>query len=127
MGKSSNRSTEYFFTGKYYDDDDGNNIVAIGVGGVIYAKGGDDRITLGSIGATVYADSGNKVVNGGAGYLKIVDKEGNLSVHGAAVIRVLIRAAMVIFHLLARREGLLSITGEATVISISLGRLLIMA
>ncbi|MCW7547754.1 MARTX multifunctional-autoprocessing repeats-in-toxin holotoxin RtxA [Photorhabdus sp. APURE] len=84
MGKSSNRSTEYFFTGKYYDDDDGNNIVAIGVGGVIYAKGGDDRITLGSIGATVYADSGNKVVNGGAGYLKIVDKEGNLSVHGAA-------------------------------------------
>ncbi|MCW7764180.1 MARTX multifunctional-autoprocessing repeats-in-toxin holotoxin RtxA [Photorhabdus luminescens] len=83
MGKSSNRSTEYFFTGKYYDDDDGNNIVAIGVGGVIYAKGGDDRITLGSIGATVYADSGNKVVNGGAGYLKIVDKEGNLSVHGA--------------------------------------------
>ncbi|WP_118987205.1 MARTX multifunctional-autoprocessing repeats-in-toxin holotoxin RtxA [Photorhabdus sp. CRCIA-P01] len=84
MGKSSNRSTEYFFTGKYYDDDDGNNIVAIGVGGVIYAKGGDDHITLGSIGATVYADSGNKVVNGGAGYLKIVDKEGNLAVHGAA-------------------------------------------
>ncbi|KTL60633.1 hypothetical protein AA106_12080 [Photorhabdus laumondii subsp. laumondii] len=84
MGKSSNRSAEYFFTGRYYDDDDGNNIVAIGVGGIIYAKGGDDRITLGSIGATVYADSGNKVVNGGAGYLKIVDKEGNLAVHGAA-------------------------------------------
>lgn len=84
MGKSSNRSTEYFFTGKYYDDDDGNNIVAIGVGGVIYAKGGDDRIILGSIGATVYADSGNKVVDGSAGYLKVVDKEGNLAVHGAA-------------------------------------------
>ncbi|MCC8466062.1 MARTX multifunctional-autoprocessing repeats-in-toxin holotoxin RtxA [Photorhabdus bodei] len=84
MGKSSNRSTEYFFTGKYYDDDDGNNIFAIGVGGVIYAKGGDDRIILGSIGATVYADSGNKVVDGSAGYLKVVDKEGNLAVHGAA-------------------------------------------
>ncbi|MQL46524.1 MARTX multifunctional-autoprocessing repeats-in-toxin holotoxin RtxA [Photorhabdus khanii] len=84
MGKSSNRSTEYFFTGKYYDDDDSNNIVAIGVAGTVYAKGGDDHITLGSLGATIYADSGNKIVDGGAGYLKIVDIEGNLAVQGAA-------------------------------------------
>ncbi|MBS9444233.1 MARTX multifunctional-autoprocessing repeats-in-toxin holotoxin RtxA [Photorhabdus heterorhabditis] len=84
MGKSSNRSTEYFFTGKYYDDDDGNNIVAIGVGGEIYAKGGNDHITVGSLGATIYASSGDKTVDGGAGYLKIVNIDGNLNVHGAA-------------------------------------------
>ncbi|NHB98291.1 MARTX multifunctional-autoprocessing repeats-in-toxin holotoxin RtxA [Photorhabdus stackebrandtii] len=84
MGKSSNRSTEYFFTGKYQDDDDGNNIVAIGVGGVIYAKGGNDHITVGSLGATIYASSGDKAVDGGAGYLKIVSMDGDLDVHGAA-------------------------------------------
>ncbi|MGV7963887.1 MARTX multifunctional-autoprocessing repeats-in-toxin holotoxin RtxA [Photorhabdus tasmaniensis] len=84
MGKSSNRSTEYFFTGKYQDDDDGNNIVAIGVGGVIYAEGGDDHITVGSLGATIYASSGDKAVEGGAGYLKIVSIDGDLNVHGAA-------------------------------------------
>ncbi|CAQ85115.1 MULTISPECIES: MARTX multifunctional-autoprocessing repeats-in-toxin holotoxin RtxA [Photorhabdus] len=84
MGKSSNRSTEYFFTGKYYDDDDGNNIVAIGVGGEIYAKGGNDHIIVGSLGATIYASSGDKTVDGGAGYLKIVNIDGDLNVHGAA-------------------------------------------
>ncbi|SFU67752.1 MARTX multifunctional-autoprocessing repeats-in-toxin holotoxin RtxA [Xenorhabdus koppenhoeferi] len=83
MGKSSNRSTEYFFTGKYQDDDGSNNIFAVGVKGVIYAKGGDDHITVGSLGATIYASSGNKVVDGGAGYLKIVSIDGDLNVHGA--------------------------------------------
>ncbi|NHB62015.1 MARTX multifunctional-autoprocessing repeats-in-toxin holotoxin RtxA [Photorhabdus sp. RW14-46] len=84
MGKSSNRSAEFFFTGKYYDDDGGNNIVAIGVGGEIYAKGGNDHITVGSLGATIYASSGDKTVDGGAGYLKIVNIDGDLKVHGAA-------------------------------------------
>ncbi|MBD2809639.1 MARTX multifunctional-autoprocessing repeats-in-toxin holotoxin RtxA [Xenorhabdus sp. Vera] len=84
MGKSSNRSTEYFFTGKYQDDDDSNNIVAVGVGGVIYAEGGNDHITVGSLGATIYASSGDKAVDGGAGYLKIVSIDGDLNVHGAA-------------------------------------------
>ncbi|WP_118985398.1 MARTX multifunctional-autoprocessing repeats-in-toxin holotoxin RtxA [Photorhabdus sp. CRCIA-P01] len=84
MGKSSNRSAEFFFTGKYDDDDGGNNIVAIGLGGEIYAKKGNDNITVGALETTIHAISGDKAVEGAAGYLKIVDIDSNLKVHGAA-------------------------------------------
>ncbi len=82
MGKSSNRGTQYFFTGKYLADDDNNNINAIGFGGHIYAHGGDDHITLGSIAAKVYTDVGHDTVVGGAAYLEIEDSKGDLSVKG---------------------------------------------
>ncbi|MCC8378158.1 MARTX multifunctional-autoprocessing repeats-in-toxin holotoxin RtxA [Xenorhabdus sp. PB30.3] len=84
MGKSSNRSTEYFFTGRYEDDNDGNTIHAIGVGGVINAYGGNDYIVVGSIGATVNTTWGHDTVVGGAGYLNINDTSGSLTVKGGS-------------------------------------------
>ncbi|MBS9443676.1 MARTX multifunctional-autoprocessing repeats-in-toxin holotoxin RtxA [Photorhabdus heterorhabditis] len=84
MGKSSNRSAEYFFTGNYFADDDDNDIDAIGFGGYIYARGGNDYITLGSIAAKVYTGTGNDTVVSGAAYLEIEDSTGNLTVKGGA-------------------------------------------
>ncbi|MBD2822529.1 MARTX multifunctional-autoprocessing repeats-in-toxin holotoxin RtxA [Xenorhabdus sp. 42] len=84
MGKSSNRSTEYFFTGKYEDDNDGNTIHAIGAGGVINAYGGNDYIVVGSIGATVNTTWGHDTVVGSAGYLNINDTSGSLMVKGGS-------------------------------------------
>ncbi|WP_445494562.1 MARTX multifunctional-autoprocessing repeats-in-toxin holotoxin RtxA [Photorhabdus sp. SF281] len=87
MGKSSNRSTEYFFTGKYYDDNDGNNITAIGVGGDVYAYGGDDNITVGSFKVDVYHTDGELSVKGASGYAGICKTgNGGLSFAGAAGI-----------------------------------------
>ncbi|MBS9437878.1 MARTX multifunctional-autoprocessing repeats-in-toxin holotoxin RtxA [Photorhabdus noenieputensis] len=85
MGKSSNRSTEYFFTGKYYDDNDGNSITAIGVGGEVYAYGGNDDVTVGSLKVDVYHTDGDLAVKGASGYAGI-SKTGNgsLSFAGAA-------------------------------------------
>ncbi|MCW7547488.1 MARTX multifunctional-autoprocessing repeats-in-toxin holotoxin RtxA [Photorhabdus sp. APURE] len=85
MGKSSNRSTEYFFTGKYYDDNDGNSITAIGVGGEVYAYGGNDDVTVGSVKVDVYHTDGDLSVKGASGYAGI-SKTGNgsLSFAGAA-------------------------------------------
>ncbi|WP_387488962.1 MARTX multifunctional-autoprocessing repeats-in-toxin holotoxin RtxA [Photorhabdus sp. RM96S] len=85
MGKSSNRSTEYFFTGKYYDDNDGNSITAIGIGGEVYAYGGDDDVTVGSLKVGVYHTNGELSVKGASGYTGI-SKTGNggLSFAGAA-------------------------------------------
>ncbi|PQQ22702.1 MARTX multifunctional-autoprocessing repeats-in-toxin holotoxin RtxA [Photorhabdus hindustanensis] len=85
MGKSSNRSTEYFFTGKYYDDNDGNSITAIGVGGEVYAYGGNDDVTVGSLKVDVYHTDGDLAVKGASGYAG-VSKTGNggLSFAGAA-------------------------------------------
>ncbi|WP_118987203.1 MARTX multifunctional-autoprocessing repeats-in-toxin holotoxin RtxA [Photorhabdus sp. CRCIA-P01] len=82
MGKSSNSSARYFFTGNYVADDNNNDINAIGFGGHIYARGGNDRITLGSIAAKVYTGDGDDSVVGGAAYLEIMDSEGELSVKG---------------------------------------------
>ncbi|MGV7963463.1 MARTX multifunctional-autoprocessing repeats-in-toxin holotoxin RtxA [Photorhabdus tasmaniensis] len=85
MGKSSNRSTEYFFTGKYYDDNDGNNITAIGVGGDVYAYGGDDNVTVGSFKVDVYHTNGELSVKGAAGYAGICKTgNGGLSFAGGA-------------------------------------------
>ncbi|MBS9423527.1 MARTX multifunctional-autoprocessing repeats-in-toxin holotoxin RtxA [Photorhabdus caribbeanensis] len=84
MGKSSSRSAEYFFTGNYFADDNDNDINAIGFGGYIYARGGNDHITLGSIAAKVYAGAGNDTVVGGAAYLSVEDSTGNLIVKGGA-------------------------------------------
>ncbi|MER2372187.1 MARTX multifunctional-autoprocessing repeats-in-toxin holotoxin RtxA, partial [Photorhabdus laumondii] len=87
MGKSSNRSTEYIFTGKYYDDDDNidNSITAIGIGGNVYAYGGDDDVTVGSFKVDVYHTDGDLAVKGASGYTGI-HKTGNggLSFAGAA-------------------------------------------
>ncbi|WP_387440160.1 MARTX multifunctional-autoprocessing repeats-in-toxin holotoxin RtxA, partial [Photorhabdus sp. RM105S] len=85
MGKSSNRSTEYFFTGKYYDDNDGNSITAIGVGGEVYAYGGNDDVTVGSLKVDVYHTNGELSVKGASGYTGI-RKTGNggLSFSGAS-------------------------------------------
>ncbi|WP_036774514.1 MARTX multifunctional-autoprocessing repeats-in-toxin holotoxin RtxA [Photorhabdus australis] len=84
MGKSSNRSTEYFFTGKYYDDNDGNSITAIGVGGDVYAYGGDDDVIVGSLKVDIYHTNGELSVKGASGYTGI-NKTGNggLSFAGA--------------------------------------------
>ncbi len=84
MGKSSSRSAQYFFTGNYIADNDNNNIDAIGIGGRIYARGGDDHITLGSIAAKVYTGEGDDTVVGGAAYLEIEDTLGDLSIKGGA-------------------------------------------
>ncbi|MEZ9654411.1 MARTX multifunctional-autoprocessing repeats-in-toxin holotoxin RtxA [Vibrio splendidus] len=84
MGKPFWRSVEYFFTGNYSGDEGNNKIAAIGFGGKIYARGGDDYVTIGSIGATVYTGSGNDTVVGGAAYLRVEDSVGNLNVTGAA-------------------------------------------
>ncbi|AOM40843.1 MARTX multifunctional-autoprocessing repeats-in-toxin holotoxin RtxA [Xenorhabdus hominickii] len=84
MGKSSNRSTEYFFTGRYEDDNDGNTIHAIGVGGVINAYGGNDYIVVASVAATVNTTWGHDTVVGGAGYLNINDTSGSLTVKGGS-------------------------------------------
>ncbi|MQL49701.1 MARTX multifunctional-autoprocessing repeats-in-toxin holotoxin RtxA [Photorhabdus khanii] len=85
MGKSSNRSTEYFFTGKYYDDNDGNNITAIGVGGDVYAYGGDDNVTVGSFKVDVYHTEGELSVKGASGYAGICKTgNGGLSFSGTA-------------------------------------------
>ncbi|TDB59782.1 MARTX multifunctional-autoprocessing repeats-in-toxin holotoxin RtxA [Photorhabdus khanii] len=85
MGKSSNRSTEYFFTGKYYDDNEGNDITAIGVGGEVYAYGGDDNVTVGSFKVDVYHTEGELSVKGASGYAGICKTgNGDLSFAGAA-------------------------------------------
>ncbi|ERT11658.1 MARTX multifunctional-autoprocessing repeats-in-toxin holotoxin RtxA [Photorhabdus temperata] len=84
MGKSSSSSAQYFFTGNYVADNDNNNIDAIGIGGRIYARGGDDYITLGSIAAKVYTGEGDDTVVGGAAYLEIEDTSGDLSIKGGA-------------------------------------------
>ncbi|CDL79447.1 MARTX multifunctional-autoprocessing repeats-in-toxin holotoxin RtxA [Xenorhabdus cabanillasii] len=84
MGKSSNRSAEYFFTGRYEDDNDGNTIHAIGVGGVINAYGGNDYIVVGSIGATINTTWGHDTIVGGAGYLNVNDTSGSLTVKGGS-------------------------------------------
>ncbi|OHV55592.1 peptidase C80 [Photorhabdus temperata] len=85
MGKSSNRSTEYFFTGKYYDDNDGNDITAIGVGGEVYAYSGDDNVTVGSFKVDVYHTEGELSVKGASGYAGICKTgNGGLSFAGAS-------------------------------------------
>ncbi|MCP9268020.1 MARTX multifunctional-autoprocessing repeats-in-toxin holotoxin RtxA [Xenorhabdus sp. XENO-1] len=84
MGKSSNRSAAYAFTGKYEDDNDGNTIHAIGIGGVINAYGGNDYIVVGSVGATVNTTWGHDTVVGAAGYLDINDTSGTLTVKGGS-------------------------------------------
>ncbi|MDE9482109.1 MARTX multifunctional-autoprocessing repeats-in-toxin holotoxin RtxA [Xenorhabdus bovienii] len=84
MGKSSNRSAAYAFTGKYEDDNDGNTIHAIGIGGVINAYGGNDYIVVGSVGATVNTTWGHDTVVGAAGYLNINDTSGTLTVKGGS-------------------------------------------
>ncbi|MGE4736670.1 MARTX multifunctional-autoprocessing repeats-in-toxin holotoxin RtxA [Yersinia enterocolitica] len=84
MSKASNRSAEYFFTGVYNGDNDNNDIDAIGLGGVIYARGGDDDIIVGSIAAKVETGSGDDKVKGGAAYLEILDTTGTLTVKGGA-------------------------------------------
>ncbi|EKN6097154.1 TPA: MARTX multifunctional-autoprocessing repeats-in-toxin holotoxin RtxA [Yersinia enterocolitica] len=84
MSKASNRSAEYFFTGVYNGDDSNNDIDAIGLGGMIYARGGDDDILVGSIAAKVEAGSGDDTIKGGAAYLEVLDTTGKLTVKGAA-------------------------------------------
>ncbi|PHM68910.1 MARTX multifunctional-autoprocessing repeats-in-toxin holotoxin RtxA [Xenorhabdus kozodoii] len=85
MGKSSNRSAEYFFTQRYEDDDEGNTIHAIGVGGVINAYGGNDNIVVGSLGyTTVNTTWGHDTIVGAAGYLKVNDTGGDLTVKGGS-------------------------------------------
>lgn len=84
MSKASNRSAEYFFTGVYNGDDSNNDIDAIGLGGIIYARGGDDDIFVGSIAAKVEAGSGDDTIKGGAAYLEVLDTTGKLTVKGAA-------------------------------------------
>lgn len=84
MSKASNRSAEYFFTGVYDGDDSNNDIDAIGLGGIIYARGGDDDIFVGSIAAKVEAGSGDDTIKGGAAYLEVLDTTGKLTVKGAA-------------------------------------------
>ncbi|MGT3177142.1 MARTX multifunctional-autoprocessing repeats-in-toxin holotoxin RtxA [Yersinia enterocolitica] len=84
MSKASNRSAEYFFTGVYNGDDSNNDIDAIGLGGMIYARGGDDDILVGSIAAKVEAGSGDDTIKGGAAYLEVLDTTGALTVQGAA-------------------------------------------
>ncbi|AXG46537.1 MARTX multifunctional-autoprocessing repeats-in-toxin holotoxin RtxA [Photorhabdus laumondii subsp. laumondii] len=85
MGKSSNRSAVYLFTGRYYDDNDGNSITAIGIGGEVYAYGGNDDVTVGSFKVDVYHTDGDLTVKGVSGYTGI-HKTGNggLSFTGAA-------------------------------------------
>lgn len=84
MSKASNRSAEYFFTGVYNGDDSNNDIDAIGLGGMIYARGGDDDILVGSIAAKVEAGSGDDTIKGGAAYLEVLDTTGKLTVKGTA-------------------------------------------
>lgn len=84
MSKASNRSAEYFFTGVYNGDDSNNDIDAIGLGGMIYARGGDDDIFVGSIAAKVEAGSGDDTIKGGVAYLEVLDTTGKLTVKGAA-------------------------------------------
>ncbi|CNF08236.1 MARTX multifunctional-autoprocessing repeats-in-toxin holotoxin RtxA [Yersinia kristensenii] len=84
MSKASNRSAEYFFTGVYNGDYSNNDIDAIGLGGMIYARGGDDDIFVGSIAAKVEAGSGDDTIKGGAAYLEVLDTTGKLTVKGAA-------------------------------------------
>ncbi|HDL7929514.1 TPA: hypothetical protein PXP82_004520, partial [Yersinia enterocolitica] len=84
MSKASNRSAEYFFTGVYNGDDSNNDIDAVGLGGMIYARGGNDDIFVGSIAAKVEAGSGDDTIKGGAAYLEVLDTTGKLTVKGAA-------------------------------------------
>ncbi|MBD2797923.1 MARTX multifunctional-autoprocessing repeats-in-toxin holotoxin RtxA [Xenorhabdus sp. 18] len=84
MGKSVGRSLAYTFTGIYEDDDDGNNITAIGFGGVINAYGGHDHIVVGSLAAQVNTTWGHDTIVGGAGYLDIHDTCGSLTVKGGS-------------------------------------------
>ncbi|MDC9580144.1 MARTX multifunctional-autoprocessing repeats-in-toxin holotoxin RtxA [Xenorhabdus sp. PR6a] len=84
MGKSVGRSIAYAFTGVYEDDDGGNNINAIGLGGVINAYGGNDHIVIGSLAARVNTAWGHDTIVGGAGYLDIHDTSGSLTVKGGS-------------------------------------------
>ncbi|WP_125043746.1 hypothetical protein [Photorhabdus laumondii] len=85
MGKASNRSAVYLFTGRYYDDNGGNRITAVGAGGEVYAYGGNDDVTVGSFKVDVYHTDGDLTVKGVSGYTGI-HKTGNggLSFTGAA-------------------------------------------
>ncbi|WP_232507903.1 MULTISPECIES: hypothetical protein [Photorhabdus] len=86
MGKSLNNiSAEFLFTGKHYDNNNGNRIAAIGVGGDVYAFGGDDDVTIGSFKVDVYHTDGDLSVKGASGYTGI-SKTGNgrLSFEGVA-------------------------------------------
>ncbi|MFM1035656.1 MARTX multifunctional-autoprocessing repeats-in-toxin holotoxin RtxA [Yersinia enterocolitica] len=91
MSKASNRSAEYFFTGVYNGDDNNNDIDAIGLGGVIYARGGNDDIFVGSIAAKVEAGSGDDTIKGGAAYLEVLDTTGKLTVKGASGVMNIIK------------------------------------
>ncbi|CNH42098.1 MARTX multifunctional-autoprocessing repeats-in-toxin holotoxin RtxA [Yersinia pekkanenii] len=91
MSKASNRSAEYFFTGVYNGDDDNNDIDAIGLGGVIYARGGNDDIFVGSVAAKIEAGSGDDTIKGGAAYLEVLDTTGKLSVKGASGVMNIIK------------------------------------
>ncbi|KMJ45360.1 RTX toxin [Xenorhabdus khoisanae] len=83
MGKSFNRSAEYFFTGVYEDDDGGHKIDAIRLGsGVINAYGGNDYIVVGSFSALVNTTWGNDTIVGASGYLEVNDTSGDLTVKG---------------------------------------------
>ncbi|HDL7421771.1 TPA: MARTX multifunctional-autoprocessing repeats-in-toxin holotoxin RtxA [Yersinia enterocolitica] len=84
MSIEISRSAEYFFTGAYEGDDNDNDIKAIGFGGRIYARGGNDDVVVGSIGAKVITGSGDDKVTGGAAYLEVLDTTGALTVKGAA-------------------------------------------
>ncbi len=84
MGKSVGRSIVYAFTGVYEDDDGGNSINAIGLGGVINAYGGNDHIVVGSLAVRVNTTWGHDTIVGGAGYLDIHDTSGSLTVKGGA-------------------------------------------
>ncbi|EOX5556623.1 MARTX multifunctional-autoprocessing repeats-in-toxin holotoxin RtxA [Yersinia enterocolitica] len=84
MSMEFSRSAEYFFSSAYKGDDNDNDIKAIGFGGVIYARGGNDDISVGSIAARVEAGSGDDTIKGGAAYLEVLDTTGKLTVKGAA-------------------------------------------
>ncbi|WP_145559653.1 MARTX multifunctional-autoprocessing repeats-in-toxin holotoxin RtxA [Yersinia mollaretii] len=77
-------TSEYAYTGKHDGDDTSENIDAIGLGGNVYARGGDDNIKVGSFAAVVITGSGNDRVQGGAAYLGVLDTTGDLTVNGGA-------------------------------------------
>jgi len=86
MGKASNRSTEFFFTGHYWDDNDGNSITAIGFAGTIHAYGGNDSVTTGSFYTKVEKTWGNLDLWGLNGGIEVRKSgEGHISVHALAL------------------------------------------
>ncbi|GEM_PF-5413926 len=78
------RSAEYLITGQYEADDQDNTIFAYGFGGHIDAKGGNDKIYVGSLETEVFSGTGDDLIKAGAGLLKVVDSEGKLTVQGGA-------------------------------------------